>query len=184
VHGGEQQGVHLGTMARSPLCQRHEPWHYPALPFRAYLRWGLRIRSLWALHHRLHFTDPTLQGQCTTFCKTYRIFASTRYISLRGNFAAPDGDYYTQFWPDLPVTMTTIELRRMLSAGSHQEGRHRLPADRNRLHAAVDLQIVDSCPCSPIPSGAVARGATIAARFGFRVWLSTPAFDEDIGGAS
>jgi len=85
---------------------------------------------------------------------------------LRGNFAAPDGSYYTQFWPSLPGDNDNylscgecFQLVRTKNDGTDYQ------LGETGYTPPIALQIIDSCPAPPIPNGAVARDATIAARF-------------------
>ena len=46
--------------------------------------------------------DSNWKSKCATFCAAYPdLCADPAGISFRGNFAAPQGNYYTQFWPSL-----------------------------------------------------------------------------------
>ena len=129
----------------------NEPWHYSRSTHFGLTYGGACAFGLYGLCTTAYkFTDPTLQGQCTTFCKTYPdLCADPPTISLRGNFAAPDGDYYTQFWPDLPGDNDNY-----LSCGecfqlvrTKKDGTDYQPTETGYT-PPVDLQIVDSCPCS------------------------------------
>ena len=129
----------------------NEPWHYSRSTHFGLTYGGACAFGLYGLCTTAYkFTDPTLQGQCTTFCKTYPdLCADPPTISLRGNFAAPDGDYYTQFWPDLPGDNDNY-----LSCGecfqlvrTKKDGSDYQPTETGYT-PPVDLQIVDSCPCS------------------------------------
>jgi hypothetical protein len=129
----------------------NEPWHYSRSTHFGLTYGGACAFGLYGLCTTAYnFTDPTLQGQCTTFCKTYPdLCVDPPTISLRGNFAAPDGDYYTQFWPDLPGDNDNY-----LSCGecfqlvrTKKDGTDYQPTETGYT-PPVDLQIVDSCPCS------------------------------------
>jgi Expansin C-terminal domain len=129
----------------------NEPWHYSRSTHFGLTYGGACAFGLYGLCTNAYkFTDPTLQGQCTTFCDTYPdLCADPPDITLRGNFAAPDGDYYTQFWPDLPGDNDNY-----LSCGecfqlvrTKADGTDYQPTDTGYT-PPITLQIVDSCPCS------------------------------------
>jgi len=89
---------------------------------------------------------------CQTFCDNYPDLCEdpegVTKMSLRGNFIAPNGNYYTQFWPSLPGDYDNYlscgecyELEITKEDGSlYEEGERR--SDN------IIAQIVDSCPCS------------------------------------
>jgi len=96
------------------------------------------------------FTDPKLKEQCELFCKAYPdLCADPAGISLRGNFAAPQGNYYTQFWPSLDG-----ERDNYLSCGECFEvvrtkaDGHLYQPGETGYTVPIVLQVVDSCPCS------------------------------------
>ncbi len=129
----------------------NEPWHYSRSTHFGLTYGGACAFGLYGLcTTAFKFTDASLQGLCTTFCKTYPdLCADPPTITLRGNFAAPDGDYYTQFWPDLPGDNDNylscgecFQLVRTKKDGTdYQQG-------ETGYTPPVVLQIVDSCPCS------------------------------------
>ena len=129
----------------------NEPWHYSRSTHFGLTYGGACAFGLYGLCTTAYtFTDASLQGLCTIFCKTYPDLCSDpATITLRGNFAAPDGDYYTQFWPDLPGDNDNY-----LSCGecfqlvrTKKDGTDYQPAETGYTPPVV-LQIVDSCPCS------------------------------------
>ena len=88
---------------------------------------------------------------CQTFCKNYPDLCDDPEItklSLRGNFIAPNGNYYTQFWSSLPG-----DLDNYLSCGECyeleilKEDGTPYPEGERRSDNII-AQIVDSCPCS------------------------------------
>jgi hypothetical protein len=99
---------------------------------------------------RFNFTDPKLAAECEAFCKAYpALCADPEGSTLRGNFAAPQGNYYTQFWPSLPG-----ERDNYLSCGecfelirTKKDGSDYRPGEAGYSPPIV-LQIIDSCPCS------------------------------------
>jgi hypothetical protein len=129
----------------------NEPWHYSRSTHFGLTYGGACAFGLYGLCTTAYkFTDGALQGLCTTFCKTYPDLCSDPpTTTLRGNFAAPDGDYYTQFWPDLPGDNDNY-----LSCGecfqlvrTKKDGTDYQPGETGYT-PPVALQIVDSCPCS------------------------------------
>jgi chitodextrinase len=99
---------------------------------------------------KMNFTDPKLAANCAAFCKNYpSLCADPDGTTLRGNFAAPQGNYYTQFWPSLPGDRDNY-----LSCGecfelvrTHKDGTNYVPGETGYFPSVV-LQILDSCPCS------------------------------------
>jgi hypothetical protein len=129
----------------------NEPWHYSRSTHFGLTSGGACAFGLYGLCTPSHtFTDSTLAGQCNTFCKLYPdLCRDPDTTTLRGNFAAPPGHYYTQFWPSLPGDNDNY-----LSCGecfelvrTKKDGTDYQPAETGYTPSIV-LQIVDSCPCS------------------------------------
>jgi Expansin C-terminal domain len=129
----------------------NEPWHYSRSTHFGLTSGGACAFGLYGLcTTAFNFTDPTLGKLCTTFCKTYPdLCQDPANTTLRGNFAAPDGDYYTQFWSSLPGDNDNY-----LSCGecfqlvrTNKDGTDYLPGSAGYTPPIV-LQVVDSCPCS------------------------------------
>jgi hypothetical protein len=128
-----------------------EPWHYSRSTHFGLTSGGACAFGLYGLcTTKFNFTDPNLAGQCSTFCKLYPDLCSDPdATTLRGNFAAPPGHYYTQFWPSLPGDNDNylscgecFQLVRTKKDGTdYQTG-------ETGYTAPVTLQVVDSCPCS------------------------------------
>ena len=96
-----------------------------------------------------------LGDDCAQFCTMYPdLCADPANFTLRGNFAAPNGNYYTQFWPMIPSLDTSAEQDNYLSCGECFELVRTYP--NGTLYATNDagyappliLEIVDSCPCA------------------------------------
>ncbi len=130
-----------------------EPWHYSrsthfGLTYGGACQFGLY--GLCTTSDKFTFTDPNLKAKCDAFCAAYPdLCADPANISLRGNFAAPQGNYYTQFWPSLDGDRDNY-----LSCGecfelvrTQQDGTEYQPGDTGYTPPIV-LQVVDSCPCS------------------------------------
>jgi hypothetical protein len=106
------------------------------------------------------FTDPTLSEKCSEFCSSHPDLCSDpEGITLRGNFAAPQGNYYTQFWPSLPG-----ERDNYLSCGecfevfrTKKDGTDYAEGEEGYTKPVV-VQIVDSCPCNANPKWCCGSG--------------------------
>ena len=129
----------------------NEPWHYSRSTHFGLTYGGACAFGLYGLCTNAYkFTDQTEGGLCATFCRLYPdLCQDPANTTLRGNFAAPDGDYYTQFWPDLPGDNDNY-----LSCGecfelvrTNADGTDYQPGDTGYTPPVV-LQVVDSCPCS------------------------------------
>jgi hypothetical protein len=129
----------------------NEPWHYSRSTHFGLTSGGACAFGYYGLcTTKFKFTDPILAAKCDAFCKAYPdLCADPAGITLRGNFAAPQGNYYTQFWPSLPGDRDNY-----LSCGecfelvrTKQDGTEYQPGESG-YQAPIVLQIVDSCPCS------------------------------------
>ncbi|HEX7476184.1 MAG TPA: hypothetical protein VF331_00110 [Polyangiales bacterium] len=130
-----------------------EPWHYSRSTHFGLTNGGacgFGYYGLCTTSDKFDYTDPSLKSKCDAFCKTYPDLCKDPVsISLRGNFAAPQGNYYTQFWPSLEGDRDNY-----LSCGecfelirTKQDGTEYQPGETGYTLPIV-LQIVDSCPCS------------------------------------
>lgn len=98
----------------------------------------------------MKMADTTLQARCDVFCKAYPdLCKDPAGITFRGNFAAPQGNYYSQFWPSLPG-----DLDNYLSCGecfqlvrTEIDGTI-LASGANGYTPPIVLTIADSCPCA------------------------------------
>jgi len=128
-----------------------EPWHYSRSTHFGLTYAGACAFGLYGLcTTQFSFTDPTLAAKCDAFCKAYPdLCRDPAGTTLRGNFAAPQGNYYTQFWSSLPGDDDNY-----LSCGecfelirTQKDGTDYQPGQRGYTPPVV-LQVVDSCPCS------------------------------------
>ncbi len=130
-----------------------EPWHYSRSTHYGITNGGacgFGYYGICTTADKFQDTDPTLAAKCDAFCKAYpALCQDPAGITLRGNFAAPQGNYYTQFWPSLPGERDNylscgecFELERTKSDGSEYQ-----PGEEGYT-APVVLQVTDSCPCS------------------------------------
>ncbi len=131
----------------------NEPWHYSRSTHFGLTNGGACMFGYYGLcttSDKFTFTDSTQKAKCDAFCKAYPdLCADPAGISLRGNFAAPQGNYYTQFWPSLDGDRDNY-----LSCGecfellrTKQDGTEYQPGETGYTPPIV-LQVVDSCPCS------------------------------------
>ncbi len=129
----------------------NEPWHFSRSTHFGLTSGGACGFGLYGLcTSKMKFTDPQLAERCDVFCKAYpSLCADPAGTTLRGNYAAPPGNYYTQFWPSLPG-----ERDNYLSCGecfevvrTKKDGTDYATGEVG-FTAPITLQIVDSCPCS------------------------------------
>ncbi|KAI8813360.1 Non-catalytic module family expansin [Cladochytrium replicatum] len=106
-------------------------------------------------HFGLYSTATDAKSQlgtmCDAFCKSYpQLCADPMNVTFRGNFASPNGDYYSQFWRSLPGDRDNY-----LSCGEYcfelvstkKDGTDYQPGEPGYSPPVV-LTVVDSCPCS------------------------------------
>ncbi|KAH8794300.1 hypothetical protein F5882DRAFT_482614 [Hyaloscypha sp. PMI_1271] len=114
------------------------PWHYsvsafePVLfrpsqadkmsrtaihPFRRNPRWRVRVWLVRHVHNRQRLGHRLGRRLCPVLHVYPDMCADPANSTLRGNFAAPNGDYYTQFWPMLPSLSVGEEQDNYLSGG-------------------------------------------------------------------
>jgi len=87
---------------------------------------------------------------CTAFCRAYpTLCKDPAGRSYRGNFAAPQGNYYTQFWGSLEGDQDNY-----LSCGecfevykTKEDGSDYKPGEEG-YQPPVLLSVIDSCPCN------------------------------------
>lgn len=129
----------------------NEDWHYSRSTHFGLTYGGACAFGLYGLCTTAYkFTDATMASKCDAFCKAYPdLCKDPSSTSLRGNFAAPQGNYYTQFWSSLPGNDDNY-----LSCGecfelihTQKDGSEYQPGQTGYTLPIV-LQIVDSCPCS------------------------------------
>ncbi len=87
---------------------------------------------------------------CDAFCKAYpSLCQDPEGITYRGNFAAPQGNYYTQFWGILEGDQDNY-----LSCGecfevykTKEDGSDYKPGEEGYTPPVL-LSVIDSCPCN------------------------------------
>ncbi len=128
-----------------------EPWHHSRSTHFGLTNGGACAFGYYGLcNTEFAFTDPKLAANCDAFCKAYPdLCKDPEGTTLRGNFAAPQGNYYTQFWPSLPGDRDNylscgecFEVVRTKADGTEYQ------SGEAGYQPSVVLQIVDSCPCS------------------------------------
>ncbi len=130
-----------------------EPWHYSRSTHYGLTTsgaCGFGYYGLCATSDKVSFGDSGYATQCEAFCQAYPdLCADPPGTTLRGNFAAPQGNYYTQFWPELPGDRDNylscgecFEILRTRPDGSEYQ-----PGEAGYTSPIV-IQVTDSCPCS------------------------------------
>ena len=147
----DSKGCISGEWPEVHAVSDDEPWHYSRSTHYGLTSGGACGFGLYGLcTSRQDFTDANLASQCDAFCKAYpQLCADPADTTLRGNFAAPQGNYYTQFWPSLPGDRDNYlscgecyEVSRTKKDGSEYQ-----PGEEGYTQP-VTLQLTDSCPCS------------------------------------
>lgn len=170
---GEQQTV--GT---------NEDWHYSRSTHFGLTSGGACGFGLYGLCTKgsttASWTDPMLGSTCDAFCTAYPLLCrDPSNVTLRGNFAAPNGDYYTQFWPSLSAGAPG-DPDNYLSCGECFE-LIRTKADGTDYAVGEDgytdpivLEIVDSCPCDANSKWCCGAGADHCGEIDFKYGCPLP----------
>ncbi|KAH6989761.1 Non-catalytic module family expansin [Ilyonectria sp. MPI-CAGE-AT-0026] len=122
------------------------------------------------------WTDPMLGSTCDAFCTAYPILCQDpTNTTLRGNFAAPNGDYYTQFWSSL-----VGDRDNYLSCGecfelvhTKSDGTDYAVGEAGYTDPIV-LEVVDSCPCSANSKWCCGPGADHCGEIDFKYGCPLP----------
>ncbi|KAH8812782.1 swollenin [Xylogone sp. PMI_703] len=123
--------------------------------------------------------DPQIGATCSAFCTAYPTLCqdpTTTDLTLRGNFAAPNGDYYTQFWNSL-----SGDLDNYLSCGECFELVQTKPDGTDYAQgeagytSPIILEVVDSCPCDANSKWCCGPGADHCAEIDFKYGCPLPA---------
>ena len=102
-----------------------------------------------ACHSDIKYDDET-NALCDAFCKAYpTLCKDPEGYTYRGNYAAPQGNYYTQFWGALEGDQDNY-----LSCGecfevykTKPDGTDYKPGEEGYTQPII-LSIIDSCPCT------------------------------------
>jgi len=128
-----------------------EDWHYSRSTHFGTAPNGACAFGLYGIcSTAMKFADSAMQAKCDTFCKAYPdLCKDPGNVTLRGNFAAPQGNYYTQFWSSLPGDLDNylscgecFQLVRTQNDGSEYQ------SGASGYTPPIVLQVADSCPCS------------------------------------
>ena len=129
----------------------NEDWHYSRSTHFGTAPNGACAFGLYGIcSTAMKFADTAMQARCDTFCKAYPdLCKDPSNVSLRGNFAAPQGNYYTQFWSSLPGDLDNylscgecFQLVRTQNDGTEYQ------SSASGYTPPIVLQVADSCPCS------------------------------------
>lgn len=128
-----------------------EPWHYSRSTHFGLTAAGACAFGLYGLCTTAFKFSAGFAEQCDAFCKAYPdLCKDPADITLHGNFSAPQGNYYTQFWSSLPGNYDNY-----LSCGecfeimrTKKDGTEYQPGEAGYTPPIV-TQVVDSCPCAP-----------------------------------
>jgi hypothetical protein len=128
-----------------------EPWHYSRSTHFGLTASGACAFGLYGICTTAYKFSSGFAEQCDAFCKAYPdLCRDPANTTLHGNFAAPQGNYYSQFWSSLPGDNDNY-----LSCGecfelvrTQKDGTEYKPGDAGYTPSIV-IQVVDSCPCAP-----------------------------------
>lgn len=129
----------------------NEDWHYSRSTHFGTAPNGACAFGLYGIcSTAMKFADTAMQARCDTFCKAYPdLCKDPSNVTLRGNFAAPQGNYYTQFWSSLPGDLDNylscgecFQLVRTQNDGTEYQ------SGATGYTPPIVLQVADSCPCS------------------------------------
>jgi hypothetical protein len=129
----------------------NEDWHYSRSTHFGTAPTGACAFGVYGIcSEAIKLANSDLQKECDSFCKWYPdLCKDPSGITLRGNFAAPQGNYYTQFWSSLPGDLDNylscgecFELERTQNDGTE------LQSGAKGYTPPIVLQIADSCPCA------------------------------------
>jgi len=103
---------------------------------------------------------PSLDSTCSPFCAAYPdLCTDPANITWRGNFAAPNGDYYTQFWTDLPGNLDNyLSCGECFELVMTQADGTDYAVGSVGYTPPIILEIVDSCPCDANPKWCCGSG--------------------------
>ncbi len=127
-----------------------EPWHYSRSTHFGLTDSGACGFGLYGLCTTAYKFTSGYAARCDAFCKAYPdLCKDPANTTLHGNFAAPQGNYYTQFWSSLPGNNDNY-----LSCGecfelvrTQKDGTEYKPGDTGYTPPIV-IQVFDSCPCA------------------------------------
>ncbi|KAH6682523.1 expansin module family protein [Halenospora varia] len=159
---------------------KSEPWHFSRSTHFGLTSGGACGFGLYGLCTKgsttASWTDSWLGSTCTAFCTAYpALCKDPAGMTLRGNFAAPNGDYYTQFWPSLPG-----DLDNYLSCGECMQVIRTKPDGTDYVSGEtgytdpIVLEVVDSCPCNANSKWCCGPGADHCGEIDFKYGCPLP----------
>ncbi len=127
-----------------------EPWHYSRSTHFGLTSAGACAFGLYALCTTAYQFSSGYAQQCDAFCKAYPdLCRDPTGTTLHGNFAAPQGNYYSQFWSSLAGDndnyLSCGECFELLH--TKKDGTEYQPGEAGYTPSIV-IQVADSCPCA------------------------------------
>lgn len=127
-----------------------EPWHYSRSTHFGLTASGACAFGLYGICTTAYKFSSGFAEQCDAFCKAYPdLCKDPSDRTLHGNFAAPQGNYFSQFWSSLSGDndnyMSCGECFELLR--TQKDGTEYKPGDAGYTPPIV-IQVVDSCPCA------------------------------------
>jgi len=145
------KGAISGAWPQVMSVSDNESWHYSRSTHYGIGKGGACAFGLYNIcASSMGPNDNFYNTECEDFCQAYPdLCADPAGISLRGNWFAPQGNYYTQFWPSLPG-----ERDNYLSCGecfeivrTKKDGTDYSPGEEGYTDPII-ATVADSCPCS------------------------------------
>ncbi|KAF4161809.1 hypothetical protein CNMCM6936_002962 [Aspergillus lentulus] len=172
-----------GTMwGEQRTVTSNEDWHYSRSTHFGLTSGGACGFGLYGLCTKnsvtASWTDPMLGSTCDAFCTAYPLLCKDpANVTFRGNFAAPNGDYYTQFWPSLAASGNPdnylscgecFELIRTKADGTDYA------VGESGYTDPIVLEVVDSCPCDANSKWCCGSGADHCGEIDFKYGCPLP----------
>jgi hypothetical protein len=128
----------------------NEAWHYSRSTHFGLTASGACAFGLYGLCTTAYKFNSGYAEQCDAFCKAYPdLCRDPADKTLHGNFAAPQGNYFSQFWSSLPGDndnyMSCGECFELVR--TQKDGTEYKPGDSGYTPPII-IQVVDSCPCA------------------------------------
>ncbi|MEN8907507.1 MAG: hypothetical protein ABF289_16270, partial [Clostridiales bacterium] len=145
------KGAISGAWPQVTSISDNEDWHYSRSTHYGVGKGGACAFGLYNIcTSSMGSDDHFYNEECTSFCEEYPdLCAEPEGTSFRGNWVAPQGNYYTQFWPSLPG-----ERDNYLSCGecfeismTKKDGTD-YTSGESGYTAPIIATVADSCPCS------------------------------------
>ena len=98
----------------------------------------------------IQYTDEYTANICDAFCKAYpSLCEDPKGITYRGNYAAPQGNYYTQFWGALEGDQDNyLSCGECFEVYKTKEDGSEYKVGEDGYQPPILLSIIDSCPCT------------------------------------